>query len=90
MLFKFEYRKYNPRRRLIGNIFCMYPILMMVLSAVPIVFNFHGYGGNVEEFMEYGDLRSVAETNTFILVYPQGSCLEGSSALECLPKRTRQ
>jgi polyhydroxybutyrate depolymerase len=48
-------------------------------TAVPIVFNFHGYGGNVEEFMEYADLRSVAETNTFIVVYPQGSCLEGSS-----------
>jgi polyhydroxybutyrate depolymerase len=47
-------------------------------TAVPIVFNFHGYGGNVEEFMEYADLRSVAETNTFIVVYPQGSCLEGS------------
>ena len=47
--------------------------------AVPIVFNFHGFGGSVEEFMEYADLRSVAETNTFILVYPQGSCLEGSS-----------
>ena len=47
--------------------------------AVPIVFNFHGFGGNAERFMEYADLRSVAETNTFILVYPQGSCLEGSS-----------
>ena len=52
---------------------------MMVLTAVPILFNFHGFGGSVEEFMEYADLRSVAETNTFILVYPQGSCLEGSS-----------
>ncbi len=48
-------------------------------TAVPIVFNFHGFGGNAEGFMEYADLRSVAETNTFILVYPQGSCLEGSS-----------
>jgi polyhydroxybutyrate depolymerase len=47
--------------------------------SVPILFNFHGFGGSVEEFMEYADLRSVAETNTFILVYPQGSCLEGSS-----------
>ena len=48
-------------------------------TAVPILFNFHGFGGSVEEFIEYADLRSVAETNTFILVYPQGSCLEGSS-----------
>ncbi len=48
-------------------------------TAVPILFNFHGFGGSVEVFMEYADLRSVAETNTFILVYPQGSCLEGSS-----------
>ena len=48
-------------------------------NSVPILFNFHGFGGSVEEFMENADLRSVAETNTFILVYPQGSCLEGSS-----------
>jgi polyhydroxybutyrate depolymerase len=54
-------------------------------TAVPIVFNFHGYGGNVEEFVEYGDLRSVAETNTFILVYPQGSCLEGSPHWNACP-----
>lgn len=56
-----------------------------VTTAVPIVFNFHGYGGSVEEFMDYGDLRSVAETNTFILVYPQGSCLEGSSHWNACP-----
>ena len=37
-------------------------------TSVPILFNFHGFGGSVEEFMEYADLRSVAETNTFILV----------------------
>ena len=48
-------------------------------TSVPILFNFHGFGGNVDRFIEYADLRSVAETNTFILVYPQGSCLEGSS-----------
>ena len=38
-------------------------------TSVPILFNFHGFGGNVDRFMEYADLRSVAETNTFILVY---------------------
>ena len=50
-----------------------------VESAVPILFNFHGFGGSASEFMNDADMRAVAESNTFILVYPQGSCLDGSS-----------
>ena len=48
-------------------------------SAVPLVINFHGFGGNVREYMNYADMRPVAEADTFILVYPQGSYLNGSS-----------
>jgi len=48
-------------------------------SAVPMVLNFHGFGGSASEYMNYADMRTVAETDTFILVYPQGSCLNGSS-----------
>lgn len=48
-------------------------------SAVPVLFNFHGFGGSASEFMNDADMRSLAESDTFILVYPQGSCLDGSS-----------
>jgi polyhydroxybutyrate depolymerase len=48
-------------------------------SAVPILINFHGFGDSASEFMSYADVRSLAESDIFILVYPQGSCLNGSS-----------
>ena len=48
-------------------------------DTVPLVFNFHGFGGTASEHMNYADMRILAESDTFILVYPQGSCLEGSS-----------
>ena len=35
-----------------------------------LVFNFHGYGSNADEQMNYGDLRSQADANGFILVHP--------------------
>ena len=35
------------------------------------VFNFHGYGSNASEQMAYGDLRSQADANGFILVHPE-------------------
>ncbi|HHB79941.1 MAG TPA: hypothetical protein ENK85_11975 [Saprospiraceae bacterium] len=48
-------------------------------SPVSLMLNFHGFGGSASEFMLEADMRSLAESDTFILVYPQGSCLEGSS-----------
>ena len=39
-------------------------------SKQPLVFNFHGYGSNANEQMNYGDLRSQADANGFILVHP--------------------
>ena len=47
--------------------------------------NFHGFGGSASEFMSYADMRSIAETDTFILAYPQGSCLDGSSHWNACP-----
>jgi len=41
--------------------------------------NFHGFGGSASDYMQEADMRSLAEVDTFILVYPQGSCLDGSS-----------
>ncbi|MCP4440682.1 MAG: hypothetical protein GY810_17180 [Aureispira sp.] len=46
---------------------------------VPLMLNFHGYGGNANDHMTYADMRSLADSENFILVYPQGSCLEGVS-----------
>ena len=47
-------------------------------TAVPLMFNFHGYGGNVSEYINYADMRFLADSENFILVYPQGSCLDDS------------
>ena len=48
-------------------------------QAVPLLFNFHGFGDTAEQYMNYVDMRSLAESEQFILVYPQGSCLNGAS-----------
>ena len=48
-------------------------------SSIPLLLNFHGFGGSASQFMQEADMRSLAEADTFILVYPQGSCLDGSS-----------
>lgn len=54
-------------------------------SSVPMVLNFHGYGGTATNFIQDADMRQQAEADTFILVYPQGSCLEGSSHWNACP-----
>ena len=45
---------------------------------LPLLLNFHGFGGTANEFMNWTDMRSLAEAENFILVYPQGSLLDGS------------
>ena len=55
------------------------------VSEVPMLINFHGFGGSASEFMSYVDMRSLAESDTFILVYPQGSCLDGYSHWNACP-----
>ena len=47
-------------------------------TPLPLLFNFHGFGGNTSEYMAYADMRTLAESENFILVYPQGSNLDGS------------
>ena len=53
--------------------------------AVPLLFNFHGFGGRANDFMKTADMRALAESETFILVYPQGSCLAGSPHWNACP-----
>lgn len=48
-------------------------------SSVPLLFNFHGFGGSAKEYMNNSDMRALAESETFILVYPQGTCIDGFS-----------
>ena len=48
-------------------------------SEVPLLFNFHGFGGEASDYMNYVDMRSLAEAENFILVYPQGTLLQGST-----------
>ena len=36
--------------------------------------------------MKYADMRSIAESNEFILVYPQGSCFDGLSHWNPCPR----
>lgn len=47
--------------------------------AVPLMFNFHGFGGIVSDYMKLADMRPLAESENFILVYPQGTLLDGFS-----------
>lgn len=43
----------------------------------PLLFNFHGFGGNSNQQLDYADMRPIADTAGFILVYPQGSLFFG-------------
>jgi len=55
------------------------------VSTIPLVLNFHGFGESASDFLNNADMRTVSESNTFILVYPQGSCLNGSSHWNACP-----
>lgn len=44
----------------------------------PLMFNFHGFGGEAAQYMSYADMRSLADAENFILVYPQGTLTSGS------------
>ena len=42
-------------------------------TAVPLLFNFHGYGGTSSDHLVTADMRSLADQENFLLCYPQGS-----------------
>ncbi|PLX14337.1 MAG: hypothetical protein C0598_01540 [Marinilabiliales bacterium] len=48
-------------------------------ESVPLIINFHGYGSNAFEQMNYGDFRPIADTAGFLVVQPQGELLNGIS-----------
>ncbi|MBV9410321.1 MAG: poly(3-hydroxybutyrate) depolymerase [Acidimicrobiia bacterium] len=41
-------------------------------TAVPVVFNFHGWGSTAAQQMGYGDFRPLAERDDFLVVAPEG------------------
>ena len=46
----------------------------------PLMFLFHGFGGIASEFINTADMRDLAESNNFIVVYPQGLDLGGTGS----------
>ncbi len=48
-------------------------------SAVPLVFNFHGYTFTANDQMQYGDFRTIADTEGCIIVHPQGTLFNGNT-----------
>ena len=46
---------------------------------LPLVLNFHGFGGTAEGHMCHTDMHQLADSESFILVYPQGAQLDGVS-----------
>ncbi|PQJ22916.1 PHB depolymerase family esterase [Tenacibaculum sp. SG-28] len=48
-------------------------------TVFPVVFNFHGFGSTAEEHMTYADMRSLADKENFILLYPEGTLLNGAT-----------
>lgn len=42
-------------------------------ESVPLILNYHGYGSNAFEQMNYGDFRSIADTAGFLIAHPQGT-----------------
>lgn len=54
-------------------------------KSVPIVMNFHGFSQSVSDYIIEADMRPLAESDTFILIYPQGSYLNGFSHWNACP-----
>ena len=44
---------------------------------LPVIFNFHGYSGLANNFFNMTELTDIADENGVVLVYPQGSPLNG-------------
>lgn len=55
------------------------PSLPLSNEPIPLVFCFHGYGGNNNSIMLYSSFNYIADTASFIVVYPQGLPLQGTS-----------
>jgi polyhydroxybutyrate depolymerase len=50
-----------------------------VNTPIPLVFCFHGYGSNASTIMSYTNFNYISDTAGFIVVYPQGTLLQGTT-----------
>lgn len=48
-------------------------------NPIPLIFCFHGYGSNASTIMSYTNFNYVSDTASFIIVYPQGTLLQGTT-----------
>ena len=48
-------------------------------SNLPLLFNFHGFGGTASSQLDWADFRSLADEHGFLVVYPQGTEMSGST-----------
>jgi len=55
------------------------PAVYDATTPVPLMFNFHGYLGQAEDHMNSTEMKPVADTAGFIVVYPQGSRFFGAT-----------
>ena len=60
-----------------------------VNNPIPILFNFHGGGGDPVSYMNYtSDMRGLAETNNFILIYPEAIADPSTGSISWIDKAT--
>ena len=60
-----------------------------VNTPIPILFNFHGGGGDPVSYMNYtSDMRGLAETNNFILIYPEAIADPSTGSISWIDKAT--
>jgi polyhydroxybutyrate depolymerase len=50
------------------------------IDPLPVVFNFHGYGGDAYQYLLDADMRSIASAKNFFMVYPQAGYCDGGLA----------
>ncbi len=62
-----DYRLYVPAAYQAGS------------TAVPLLFNLHGYNSNNLEQENYGDFRAIADTANFLVVHPNGTIATGTT-----------
>ena len=56
---------------------------------IPILFNFHGGGGDPISYMSYtSDMRGLAEANNFILIYPEAIADPSTGSISWIDKAT--
>ena len=80
----FEYYEglssYNLQHGGLNREYLLYiPPNLQSRTNLPVIFNFHGYSGQADQFYNMSDLVDVANENGVVLVYPQGALLPGGS-----------